>query len=405
MNLVYPAETDAFRADLRAWLTGEVSRLRADGAEGPDFARRWQQVIYDTGWAVPTWPEEYGGRGLDVLRASIALEEFAAAGAPLPLPGGGELLLGPTIMHWGTDEQRQRFLPPIARGRETWCQGFSEPESGSDLASLRTSAVLDGDTYVINGHKIWTSEADDADFMFTLVRTDPQAPVHRGISYLLVPLHQPGIEVRPISQPDGRAGFTEVLLRDARCPVANRIGEAGQGWQVAMGTLGIERGVSSSASHLPYLAEWRETVSAARATGSIDTPGVRERLVRSWASIELMRQQSARILTAAVHGPVDPHVGTVSASFKFFYTELHQALADLAMDVRGPAAGVLTGEQGAPQPWGVGMGSRTPMHFYPLDDTQSVYLFSRSQTIYGGSSQVQRTIVAERALGLPRGAR
>jgi alkylation response protein AidB-like acyl-CoA dehydrogenase len=413
MDLDYPADTAAFRAELEQWLTTELDAVRAEaGAEanaeiGADaaLAARWQQVLHAAGWATPTWPPEYGGRGLDALHATLALDVFHACGAPFPLPSGGELLLGPTILHWGTDEQRARFLPPIARAEQTWCQGFSEPGSGSDLASLQTRAGADGADWVLNGHKIWTSEAQDADFMFTLAVTDPDVRPHHGITYFLVPMDQDGIEVRAIAQPDARAGFNEVILHDVRCPGGNVLGGVGQGWQVAMGTLGIERGVSSSASHLPYLTEWQDAVAAARANGRLADPDVRNRLVRAWSDIELLRLQSMRLLTSAVHGPVDPQVEVVGASYKMFYTELHQRLADLAMDIHGAEAALLTGDQGAAQPAGVGLGRREAHHVYPLTGLQSVYLFSRSQTIYGGTSQVQRSIVAERVLGLPRSRR
>lgn len=405
MDLDYPAETADFRAELGDWLRSQIVLVRAESADDADFAERWQRLLYVTGWAVPTWPKEYGGRGLDALRASIALDEFVAAEAPLPRPSGGELLLGPTILHWGNAEQRARFLPGIAHGEQIWCQGFSEPESGSDLASVRTRAVLDGEDWILNGHKIWTSEAEDADFMFTLAVTDPEVRPHVGISYLLVPMKQDGIEIRPIAQPDARSGFNEVILHDVRCPTANVLGEPGQGWQVAMGTLGIERGVSSAASHHPYVAEWNDAVAAARANGSIAEPGIRDRLVRSWSEIELLRMQSHRLLTAAGHGAIDSRLGIVGTTFKMFYTELHQRLADLAMDIQGRSGALLTGSQDARQPSGVGMGRRVAHHVYPLSSLQSLYLFSRSQTIYGGSSQVQRNIVAERALGLPRGPR
>jgi alkylation response protein AidB-like acyl-CoA dehydrogenase len=406
VDLAYPEGTEDFRTELRGWVREEMATLweRCHGDERA-FSAAWQQLLHEHGWATPTWPVEYGGRGAGPLDATILLEVLAECEAPFPQPSGGELLLGPTILQWGTDEQKARFLPPIARARQTWCQGFSEPEAGSDLASLRTRAVPDGDDWVLTGHKIWTSEAQDADFMFALARTDPDARPHAGISYFLVPMNQAGVEIRPIAQPDGRAGFTEVLLDGARCPGGNLLGGINQGWRVAMGTLGVERGVSSAASHLPYLAEWNEVVAAARANGAIADPAIRARLVRCWSEIELLRQQSARLLTTALHGRVDARADVVAAAYKMFYTELHQRLADLAMDVSGPEAAVLAGDQDAPQPAGVGLGRRPAYHHYPLTALQSVYLFSRSQTIYGGTSQVQRTIVAERVLGLPRGAR
>ncbi len=365
---------------------------------------RWRQALYDGGWAVPTWPVEYGGRGLSALESAVVGEAFAAAGAPLTRATGGELLVGPTLLRFGTAIQKSRFLPPIAAGTETWCQGFSEPQAGSDLAAVATRAVRDGDEFVINGHKIWTSEADEADLMFMLAVTDPEVRPHVGMTYLLLPMDQPGVEVRPIVQPDGRVGFTEVLLADARCPVANVVGEIGAGWSVAMGTLGFERGVSSSASHLRFRAELDDVIAQARESGRLKEPLIRDRIVSAWCEIESLRLSSYRLLTAAAHGDVDPGIGIVGATYKFAYTEMHQRLTVLAMDVQGPTAALLTGPVDAPPPPGVGMGSRRHVFNYPVTDTQSNYLFARSGTIYGGTSQVQRNIVAERVLGLPREA-
>jgi alkylation response protein AidB-like acyl-CoA dehydrogenase len=401
VDVTYPVQTESFRAEMAGWAREQLASIRTRVAPGA-VAGEWQKLLYSSGWAVPTWPEEYGGRGLDALHSTIAIEEFVAAGAPLGRATGGELLLGPTILHWGTDEQRARFLPLIARGGQTWCQGFSEPESGSDLASLRTRAVLDGDEYVLNGHKIWTSEAEDADFMFTLAITNPDGSPHRGISYFLVPMDQPGIEVRAIPQPDGRAGFNEVFLRDVRCPVTNVLGGVDNGWRVAMGTLGIERGMSATASHHRYITEWDAALADARANGAIKDASVRDRLVRSWSEIEVLRLTSLRFLTAAVHGDVDPQLTTAAATYKIFYSELHQRLTDLAMDIQGSAAAVLTGTADAAQPAGVGMGRREPHYDYPASALQATYLFSRAETIYGGTSNVQRNIISQRVLGLPR---
>ncbi|HEX4016384.1 MAG TPA: acyl-CoA dehydrogenase family protein [Frankiaceae bacterium] len=393
------------RALASEWARTTLTRLRAeDHAEGlPNtLPVRWRRALYEGGWAVPTWPVEYGGRGLSTLESAAVAEEFAAAGAPLARATGGELLVGPTLLHFGTAEQKARFLPPIAAGTETWCQGFSEPQAGSDLAGIATSAVRDGDEFVVNGHKIWTSEADEADMMFMLAITDPTVRAHAGMSYLLLPMSQPGIEVRPLVQPDGRVGFTEVLLRDARCPAANVVGSVGAGWSVAMGTLGFERGVSSSASHLRFRAELDKVIAAARANGRLADPLIRDRIVSAWCDVESLRLASYRLLTVAVHGDVDPGAGAVGSTYKFAYTEFHQRLTALALDVAGPSAALLTGPIDAPPPPGVGMGSRHQMYDYPVTDDQSNYLFARSGTIYGGTSQVQRNIVAERILGLPR---
>ena len=408
VDLDFP-EDDPIRSRASDWARTTLTRLRAqDRAEGlPNtFPVRWRRALYDGGWAVPTWPVEYGGLGLSVLQAAAVAEEFAAAGAPLTRATGGELLVGPTLLQFGTPEQKARFLPPIAAGTETWCQGFSEPQAGSDLAGIVTSAVRDGDEFVVNGHKIWTSEADEADLMFMLAVTDPSVRPHAGMSYLLMPMRQPGVEVRPIVQPDGRVGFTEVLLRDARCPVANVVGEVGGGWGVAMGTLGFERGVSSSASHLRFRAELDDVIASARANGRLGDPLIRDRIVSAWCDIESLRLASYRLLTVAVHGGsdpgIDPGTAAVGATYKFAYTEFHQRLTALALDVAGPSAALLTGPPDAPPPPGVGMGSRRHVYDLPVTDVQSNWLFARSGTIYGGTSQVQRNIVAERVLGLPR---
>jgi alkylation response protein AidB-like acyl-CoA dehydrogenase len=398
MDLDWP-ELDSLRGTVAEWAKTTLVRLRAeDAAEGlPNMLPvRWRQALYDDGWAVPSWPAEFGGRDLSVLETTMVAEEFANAGAPLIRATGGELLVGPTILHFGTPEQKQRFLPPIAAGTERWCQGFSEPQAGSDLAAVATTAVRDGDEFVINGHKIWTSEADEADLMFMLAITNPDVRSHVGMTYFLLPMDQPGVEVRPIVQPDGRVGFTEVILTDARCPAANVVGEIGAGWSVAMGTLGFERGVSHSASHHRFRAELEATIARARELGRLDDPLIRDRIVDAWCDVELLELASYRLLTAALHGDGDPGVAVIGS------TEFHQRLTVLAMDVEGPAGALLTGPVNAPPPPGVGMGSREHVYDYPVTDTQSNWLFARSGTIYGGTSQVQRNIVAERVLGLPR---
>jgi alkylation response protein AidB-like acyl-CoA dehydrogenase len=405
VNLDYPVSTAPFRSQAYSWASETLARICAeDAADGlPNtLPVRWRQALYDGGWAVPTWPVEYGGRGLSAVEATVVGEAFAAAGAPLTRATGGELLVGPTILNFGTPDQKSRFLNPIAAGTETWCQGFSEPQAGSDLAAVATTAVRDGDEFVINGHKIWTSEADEADLMFMLAITDPTVRSHVGMTYFLLPMDQPGVDVRPIVQPDGRVGFTEVLLTDARCPASHVVGEVGAGWSVAMGTLGFERGVSSSASHVRFRAELDQVIARARQTDRLSDPLIRDRIVSAWCDIESLRLSSYRLLTAAVHGDVDPGVGIVGTTYKFAYTEFHQRLTVLAMDVEGPAAALLTGPVDAPPPPGVGMGSRRHVYDYPVTDTQSNYLFARSGTVYGGTSQVQRNIVAERILGLPR---
>jgi alkylation response protein AidB-like acyl-CoA dehydrogenase len=403
VNPVYPPETEPFRRDVREWAVAEVARVRAEAAGEDDFRARWQALLYASGWACPTWPEEYGGRGLSTLQASIALDEMMAAGAPIPRATGGELLVGPTILQWGNDEQRARFLPSIARGEATWCQGFSEPDAGSDLASLTTTASLDGDEWVLHGHKKWTSEADEADLMFVLAVTDPDNPRrHRAITYFLLPMDQPGVEVRPIVQPDGRVGFAEVVLSGARCPTGNVLGEVGEGWRVAMETLGIERGVNPVSSHHRLGRELADLVGAARANGRIDDAVVRARIVDVWCGVQLVRLNGYRLLTADVHRRTDAGTIALAATNKAMFTELHQSLTNLSIDVLGAEGQILTGSMDTMAPPGVGMGSRRPEHDYPVSPAQASFLFSRAGTIYGGTSQIQRNIVGERVLGLPR---
>jgi alkylation response protein AidB-like acyl-CoA dehydrogenase len=405
MHVGYPPAIDAFRDEVRHFLRAQlpVGWFDGDRPTGDAWAglcESWNTMLHATGWATPTWPERYGGRGLDVLRAAVFAEEIAIADAPIQPPAGGELLVGPTILHLGTDAQRDRYLLPIARGEEVWCQGFSEPGSGSDLASLRTSARVEGDELVIDGHKIWTSQAQDADLMFLLVRTDPATVAHRGISYVLLDMDQPGVEVRSIAQPDGTAGFAEVLLDGARCPLTNVVGELHGGWRVAMSTLGFERGTSATSSWSRYDRDLQQLIAVARVRGIIRDPMVRQRIARAWSRIQIMRMQGLQVLTSAVHPRTEHTTRAIEAVTKVMWTEFHQELSELALDVRGIEATVLAGD-GRPAA-GVGLGHREPMFPYPVDEMQSAFLFSRAGTIFGGTSEVQRNIIGERVLGLPR---
>ena len=404
MNFDYPPELDAFRKEVRSWAGTELAAIRSRPENGADTVdARWQDLLHRSGWSTPTWPLEYGGRAVSGLEAAVAADEFDALGAPMARATGGELLVGPTILHFGTDAQREFFLPPIARGEHVWCQGFSEPDAGSDLASLTTTAVLDGDTWVFNGHKTWTSEAEGADYMFLLAVTEPDQPRHRSLSYLLLPMRQPGVEIRPVLQPDGRAGFNEVLLTDARAPRDHILGEPGQGWQVAMGTLGFERGVSAFAGHHRFDRELAALTESARTTGRLADPLLRDRMVRAWQTAQLLRLNYFRLLNAAIDEKTgDDGIPALQAVHKMQWTEFHQTLTDLALDVLGPQGQILTGSMDDPAPAGVGMGRRVPHHDYPVSPLQATYLFTKAGTIYGGTSEIQRNIVAERVLGLPR---
>ncbi len=403
MDLTYPPEAEEFRRRIRSWIEGHLPPGWTEGERGSeearDFPDRWNRLLHQTGWSCPTWPEEYGGRGLSILQAVVWAEEQARVDAPIQPPSGGELLVGPTIQQWGTDGQKHRFLPRIVHGEEIWCQGFSEPDAGSDLASLQTRAVADGNEWRIDGHKIWTSQAQEADWIFMLARTNPDAPRHRGISYLLVPARQPGIEVRPIVQPDGTAGFSEVLFQDARTPLDNVVGGVDNGWKVAMSTLTHERGTSATSSWQRYQRDWWAMVEGARRRGRERDPVVRQRLARAWSEIQLMRVNGYRIVTGIVHPERAEQSRALEAGTKTYWTEFHQALTNLGMDVGGSDAQILSG--GAPAP-GVGLGHRAVVHPYPAGELQSAFLFSRAGTIYGGTAQIQRNVIAERVLGLPR---
>lgn len=308
-----------------------------------------------------------------------------AVGAPARSGHIGENLLAPTLLAHGTAEQKARFLPPIAAGAELWCQGYSEPGAGSDLAGVRTRAELapDGRSYRITGQKIWTSLAHEADWCFVLARTDPESRRHHGLTFLLVPMDQPGrIEVRPIRQLTGTSDFNEVFFDGAHARVEHVVGAAGDGWRVAMGLLGFERGVSTLAQQIGFAQELERVVRTAVRTGAADDPVVRERLVRLWAELRTMRWNALRTLGGS-GGPGAPSVA------KLLWAGWHQRLGEVAVQVRGAAASV------GPADW-------SPSSPYELDDAQHLFLFSRADTVYGGSDQIQRTIIAERVLGLPR---
>src|SRR6478609_1832894 len=284
MELTYDDAAETFRKEIRGWLEANLP----DGWGSDDFDmapderaafnEAWPQKLFEGGWICATWPKEYGGKGLSTMEGVVLAEEFARLKAPLRADFFGDTLVGPTILQWGTEEQKRAFLPPILTGTMRWCQGFSEPNSGSDLASLKTAAVLDGDEWVINGQKVWTTGGHHADYCFLLTRTDPDAPKHKGISYLLVPMHQEGVEVRGIVQPDGTAEFCEVFFDDARCPKDNVVGGVNNGWKVANSTLAFERGMSATTGYRRFEEEWKLMVAAAKERGVIDDPDIRQRL-------------------------------------------------------------------------------------------------------------------------------
>ncbi len=387
MDLSFDADDEAFRAQARAWLeeqlSGEFAALRGRGGPGDDDVlvdarRAWEQQLGKAGWIGIGWPKSCGGRELPLTQQVLWSEEYARARAPGRLGHIGETLIGPTICAFGTDEQKRRFLPPILAGTEYWCQGYSEPNAGSDLANVQTKAVRDGDEWVVTGQKVWTSHAHWSDFSFVLCRTDASAPKHRGLSYLLVPMKQPGIEVRPIQQITGGSEFNEVFFDGARTPIANVVGGPGGGWKVAMATLAFERGVSTLGQQLFFRNELEQVIAAARDNGAARDPRLRQRLARAWMGLQIMRLNALRMLSCARDG----ELGREAMITKLYWSEWHRELGELAMDVLGASA-----EISEPN------GEPTPL--------QRLFLFSRADTIYAGSSEIQRNLIGERALGLP----
>jgi alkylation response protein AidB-like acyl-CoA dehydrogenase len=405
MDLTYPPEAEQFRKEIRAWLEENLPAgwfedgFSMTAEERAAFHHSWSVKLFEGGWICASWPAEYGGKGLSVMENVVLNEEFAAAGAPMRADFFGDTLVGPTILQWGTEEQKQEFLPKILKGQISWCQGFSEPNAGSDLAGLKTTAVLDGEEWVINGQKVWTTQAQHADFVFLLARTDPSAPKHKGISYLLVPMKQPGVEVRPIVQPDGSAEFNEVFFTDVRAPVANVVGGVNNGWKVAMTTLGFERGASATTSHRRFAKELDQILERARSNGRIDDPTTRQRFVRQWSRVQIQRINGLRTLSDTLHGT--KQAAALGPLNKMIWSETHRDTLELAMDVLGMEAQILTGSA-ADNEYVPGYGVRRGRADYPVSTLQASFFFSRSETIWGGTAEIQRNIVGERVLGLPK---
>ena len=406
MDLTYPPEAEAFRKEIRAWLEENLPEGWFDegfelrGEDRTRFNEEWVKKLFEGGWICATWPEEYGGKGLSTIESVVLNEEFARANAPMRADFFGDTLVGPTILQWGTEEQKREVLPKILSGQMAWCQGFSEPEAGSDLASLKTRAELDGDEWVINGQKVWTTQAQHADYVFLLARTDPAAPKHAGISYLLVPMHQDGVEVRPIIQPDGSGEFNEVFFTNARCPKDNVVGGVNNGWKVAMTTLGFERGSSATTSHRRFERELDVIVNKARENGRIDDPVIRQRLAHAWSKVQIMKVNGWRSLSEVLHPKKDFGVMALGATNKMFWSEYHRDVMELAMDILGMEGQVLGGEREDERI--PGMQRPRGRSDYPVSPLQASFFFSRSETIWGGTAEIQRNIVGERVLGLPK---
>ncbi|MER5998413.1 acyl-CoA dehydrogenase family protein [Nonomuraea angiospora] len=386
------------RGEARAWLeealSGEFAHVRGLGGpgrehEGHELRQAWERHLGKAGWTCLGWPERYGGRAASLEDQVAFYEEYARADAPARVGHIGEGLIGPTILEFGTDEQKDRFLPPIQRGDELWCQGYSEPEAGSDLANVQTKAHLEGGEWVVTGQKVWTSLAHVADWCFVLCRTEPGSQRHKGLSYLLVPMDRAGVDVRPIVQLTGTSEFNEVFFDGARTAAGNILGAPGDGWRVAMATLGYERGASTLGQQIGFRRELAKVVETAGRTGAIDDPVLRDRLVQSWLELEIMRLNALRMLRR-------PNPGPEVSIAKLYWSEWHRRLGELAQAVQGKAGLVAepteNNQDGRPGEPGQG----------GFNELQRLYLFSRADTIYAGSSEIQRNIIAERTLGLPR---
>jgi alkylation response protein AidB-like acyl-CoA dehydrogenase len=388
MDFRYSAADEVFRDEVRTWMTehlvGEFKTLGtgSDMGEGAELEvrRAWERELAQGGWVGMGWPKAYGGRDLSLTQQMIFNEEYARSGGPQRCGFFGEQLLGPTLIAFGTEEQKQRFLPPILRAEEFWCQGFSEPDAGSDLVNIKTTAVLDGDEWVINGQKVWTSLGHIADWIFVICRTAAgEGKKHQGLSFLLCPRHQPGVELRPIKQITGTAEFNEVFFTDARTDTSMVVGAQGDGWKVVMATLGFERGTAFLAQQLRFAEELHGVFDEARRRGRSEDPLIRQRLADAWIGLEIMRYTGLRTVTRLLQGG---QPGPESSIGKLHWSKWHQRLGELVMDLLGPEGLVLADGT--------------------LSDSQYSFLFSRAHTIYAGSSEIQRNIVGERVLGLPR---
>jgi alkylation response protein AidB-like acyl-CoA dehydrogenase len=381
-------DDDAFRRTVRDWLaehlTGEFAPLVGAGGPGREHEQlelrvRWERELGRGGWIGLGWPVEHGGGGASVARQVIFFEEYARAGGPGRLSHIGEYLLAPTLIAFGTEAQRRRFLPPIARAEEFWCQGYSEPGAGSDLAGVQTRASFDGTQWIINGQKVWTSLAHMADWCFVLARSDATKPKRQGLSFLLVPMAQPAIHVRPIVQLTGTSEFNEVFFDGAVTDADHVVGEPGDGWRVATGTLTFERGVATLGQQVGFARELERIIQTARDNGAIDDPVRFDEIMDAWVGLRTLRHHALRVLGSASSAD-----GVDASVTKLLWATWHRRLGELAVAVEGPAATLALGEP------------------YELSEAQRLFLFTRADTIYGGSNEIQRNIIADRVLGRSR---
>lgn len=401
MKPMYSPEAEEYREKVQAFLAEKlpanwkgIGSLEGDALSG--FVTQWRATLASSPYLAPGWPVKYGGGGLSALEQVIVAEEFTRAGVPTGGPNDpfSIQMLGNTLLMFGTDEQKEQYLPRIISGADVWCQGYSEPNAGSDLGNVGLKAVLDGDQWILNGQKIWTSAGHLADHIFTLCRTDPDAPKHKGISFLLVDMRQPGVEVRPIKMLSGESEFNEVFYTDAVVPKGNVVGGVNNGWAVAMGLLGFERGEAAATASIRFQAEYDRIVDLARHYGVASDPRIRQKLAWCYSQVQVMRYLGLRTLTKFIGGH---HPGPDGAIFKLFWSEYHKIITELSLEIMGADALAPTG--------------RKPSSSFQTDDAGaanstmswvSTFLNARAGTIYAGSSQVQRNIIGEMVLGLPK---
>lgn len=391
MKLSFSDEDEKFRAEVALWLfenlVGEFEQLKFRGGPGDEHMfplerKKWEQKLAQGGWTCIGWPKEYGGRGCSIEQQVIFNEEYARAGAPGRVGHIGEGLAGPTLIAFGSEAQKQKYLPGIAAGTALWCQGYSEPGAGSDLANVNTKAHFDEakGKWIISGQKVWTSLAHESDYIFVIARTNPNSSAHKGLGFFLMKMDQPGIEVRGIRQLTGTSEFNEVFFDQAECDADDIVGQPGEGWAIAMGLLNFERGVSTLGQQMQFQNELNQIIDIAKANGKSQNPTIRQRIADAHIGLKIMRYNSMRMLSDTGDGGLQKE----ALIYKLFWATWHRDLGGLAMDVLGPEAEIL--ESGP----------------YTLTRLQAMYLFVRSDTIYGGTNEIQRNIIAERGLGMPK---
>ncbi len=401
MDVRWSAEAEAYRTKVQEFLAANLPKdwvglgaLSTDEAD--EFVAKWRVTLSNNNLLAVSWPKEYGGGGLSPTEQVVLAEEFAKVGVPTGGPNDvfSITMIGNTLLNWGTEEQKRHFLPRILSGEDTWCQGYSEPNAGSDLGNLGCKAVADGDEWVISGQKIWTSYGHMADWIFVLARTDPDAPKHKGITFLLVPMKQPGIEVRPIKMLSGESEFNEVFFDEARCPIGHVVGEVNGGWAVAMTLLGHERGASAAVLPLQFKIEIDRLLALAKETGKAADPLVRQKLAWCYSKVEIMRYLGLRTLTGWLNGT---STGAEASIAKLYWSEYHRVVTELGVDLLGMEAMVPAG--------------RMPLSAFNPDELGAPnssmswtisFLCARAGTIYAGTSQIQRNIIGEMVLGLPK---